>query len=78
MYGMILLFGEFAVKSYIIAAVIGLIVALIAISIMKGGMKNVAKSRNAADYVAKDSFRLRTSNDRFLRKEEKRTKKQTN
>ena len=78
MYGMILLFGEFAVKSYIIAAVNGLIVALITISIMKGGMKNVSRSKNAADYVLKDTFRLRTSDDRFLRKEEKRTKKQTN
>ncbi|MBO7632347.1 MAG: hypothetical protein J6S78_08475 [Lachnospiraceae bacterium] len=68
----------FYVKKFVIAAIIGLIVALIAVSVMKSGMKNVAKSRNAANYVDKDSFRLRVSEDSFLRKEEKRTKKQTN
>lgn len=66
------------VKKFIIAAVIGLIIAWIATGSMTAGMKNVHKSRNAANYVRKESFKLRVSDDRFLRSEEKRTRKQTN
>ena len=63
------------IKKFLIAAVIGLIVAAISIGIMTGGMKNIRKSSNAKDYVVKDSFVLRVSEDRFLREEEKRTRK---
>ena len=64
----------FYVKKFLIAAVIGLIVALIAIGVMQSGMKNIRKSSNAAGYVDKSSFQLRVSEDRFLREETKRTK----
>lgn len=70
--------ASYYVKRYIIAAVIGLIIALIATGSMQAGMKNIHRSRNAANYVRKDSFKLRVSDDRFLRTEETRTRKQTN
>ncbi|MBO4697120.1 MAG: hypothetical protein J5643_07580 [Lachnospiraceae bacterium] len=66
------------IKKFLIAAVIGLIVAFIAVGIMKSGMKNIRKSSNAKDYVLKDSFRLLASEDRFLKEEEKRTRKASN
>lgn len=66
------------VKKFLIAAVIGLIVSFITVGIMKGGMKNIRKSSNAKDYVLKDSFRLLASEDRFLKEEEKRTRKPSN
>lgn len=65
----------FYIKKFLIAAVIGLIAAAITVGIMTSGMKNIRKSSNAKDYVVKDSFVLRVSEDRFLREEEKRTRK---
>lgn len=63
------------VKRIIVAAVIGLISAAITISIMKSGMNNVARSRAASDYIVKDSFRLTGNEDRFLRTEVEKKKK---
>lgn len=63
------------IKKFLIAAVIGLIAAAITVGIMTSGMKNIRKSSNAKDYVIKDSFVLQVSEDRFLREEEKRTRK---
>lgn len=68
----------FYIKKFVIAAVIGLIIALIATSAMQAGMKNVHRSRNAANYVKKETLKIRVNEDRFLRTEEKRTRKQTN
>lgn len=65
----------FYIKKFLIAAVIGLIVALISIGVMTGGMKNIRKSSDAEHYVLKDTFKLRVSEDRFLHEEEKRKKK---
>ena len=49
-----------------IAICIGLVVALIAMSIMKRGMKSVRMQSAAADYVRAGSFSLRESRDVFL------------
>lgn len=65
----------FYIKKFLIAAVIGLIAAAITVGIMTSGMKNIRKSSNAKDYVLKDTFVLQVSEDRFLREEEKRTRK---
>ena len=70
--------ASYYVKRYIIAAVIGLIIALIATGSMQAGMKNVHRSRNAANYVKKETLKMRVNEDRVLRTEEKRTRKHTN
>ena len=49
-----------------IAICIGLVVALIAMSIMKRGMKSVRMQSAAADYVRAGSFSLSESRDVFL------------
>ena len=49
-----------------IAIGVGLVVALIAMSIMKSGMKSVKMQSTAADYVRAGSFSLSESRDVFL------------
>lgn len=48
------------------AVVIGLITALIVMTIMKSGMKSVKMQSAAANYVRRDSFKLNESHDLFL------------
>ena len=54
------------VKKIIISLIIGFIIALIAVSVMKGKLKSVKKKNEAADYVVPGSFNLTESRDLFL------------
>ena len=46
--------------------VIGLVVAFIVVSVMKGKLKSVRSADNAREYVRKDSFKLTHSRDLYL------------
>ena len=52
----------------LIAVAGGLITALIPIGVMKRKLKSVSAKRSAESYVCKDSFRLKHSDDRFIRR----------
>lgn len=52
----------------LIAVAGGLITALIPIGVMKRKLESVSAKRSAESYVCKDSFRLKHSDDRFIRR----------
>ena len=54
------------VKSILISLGIGLVVALIATTIMWSQLKSVARQLNATEYTKKGSMKVTTSNDIFL------------
>lgn len=54
------------VKSLLISAVIGFIVALIATAIMRAKLKSVRSKASAGDYIKQGSFRVTKSGDRYL------------
>ena len=51
------------VKAFIISLVIGLVVAFIAVSIMKSNMKSVYKKQGASDYRKQNGFDLKVRSD---------------
>ncbi|WP_028516654.1 hypothetical protein [Ruminococcus flavefaciens] len=61
------------VFTFFVCLMIGLISALIAVSVMKSSMKSVHKKTGAADYRKKDSFRLEKNTDTFLYKRVEKT-----
>ncbi len=71
--------GEFDIKSVlIISAVVGLVIAFIVVSIMKGQLKSVRKQSGAGNYIKDGSFRLTRSNDFFLYRTVSKTEKPKN
>ena len=57
------------------ALVIGLIVAVIVMTVMKSGMKSVHMKAEASDYVREGSFDLTESNDTYLYRTVTKTEK---
>lgn len=57
---------NFSFTWLLIALAIGLVVGLVAISVMKHGMKNVRMQTEAANYIRHGSFVLSESRDTFL------------
>lgn len=62
----------------LMAAVIGLILALIVVLCLRGQLKTVRRQSAAADYVKKGSFRLTAQTDRFMYKKLEKTRKEDN
>lgn len=61
------------VSSFVISLLIGLVSALIAVSIMKSSMRSVHKKTGATDYRKEDSFKLEKNTDTFLYKRVEKT-----
>lgn len=61
------------VFTFFVCLIIGLVSALIAVSVMKSSMKSVHKKKGAADYRKKDSFKLEKNTDTFLYKRVEKT-----
>ena len=59
-----------------VSAVIGLIVAAVALLIMRGAMNTKRRQHSAADYQASGSFALRTRHDIFLYSRVSKTRRQ--
>ncbi len=57
------------VKSLLICAVIGIVIALIATLSVKSGYKAVHRKRDAAQYLVDGSLRVTAANERFVRSE---------
>ena len=51
------------VKNIVIATVVGLVIALIVVSVMKGQLKTVENRNHAREYIRRDSFQLQRSRD---------------
>ncbi len=59
-----------------ISAVVGLIVAFIATSIMKSNMNTAHKKQQAREYIREDSFEVKRSHEKFIKEETEKTEKQ--
>lgn len=70
--------GLSPLEAIFFSLVIGLIVALIYTSILKGQLKSVAPAKNAANYTRDGSFNLTQSNEVFLYKNLSRVRRQQN
>lgn len=67
--------------NYVIAIVIGFIIAFVVVNVMKGGLTSVIPKREANNYVIKESVHIRNTYDNFVRKElekKERPKENTN
>lgn len=61
------------VSSFLISLIIGLVSALIVVSIMKSSMRSVHKKTGATDYRKENSFKLEKNSDTFLYKRVEKT-----
>ncbi len=65
--------------NFVIAILVGIIVAFIVVTAMKSGLTSVAAKREANNYVVKSSVNIRNTGENFIRKElEKREIPQSN
>jgi uncharacterized membrane-anchored protein YhcB (DUF1043 family) len=62
--------------NFLIALVIGVLIALLIVSLMKGQLKSVHMEKEAAEYIRKNSFHLTKSQDHFLYKRLDKTPRQ--
>lgn len=65
-------------KNLLIAAVVGVIVSFIALSVMKGKLKSVRPKNSASDYVRDGSFKLTRDSDIYLYRNISRTRRANN
>lgn len=71
--------ADFDYKSALLISVgVGLVVAFIVVSIMKGQLKSVRKQSGAGNYIKEGSFKLTRSNDFFLYRTVTKTEKPRN
>ncbi|MBO6148812.1 MAG: hypothetical protein J6O55_05670 [Lachnospiraceae bacterium] len=64
---------------FVISLLVSLLIGYIVLSVLKGGMKNIALQTAAGHYVSEGSFNLSVSHDSFLySKTEKREREQNN
>ncbi|MCQ2465421.1 MAG: hypothetical protein MJ095_07560 [Oscillospiraceae bacterium] len=62
--------------NYVIAVIIGIIVAFVIAAIQKSSLTSVTMQHAAADYVKKGSVKFRIQTERFLYRKVEKTEKQ--
>lgn len=55
--------------NFVIAILVGIIVAFIVVTAMKSGLTSVSSKREANNYVVKSSVNIRNTGENFIRKD---------